>query len=531
LGDFKKNQIKIETAIAKAANEEADLIILPEAVLFGYPPFDLLERGLAVENQLQCLTDLSQKLPKNITAFVGCFSRNQKSRGRPFYNSVAVLKIGKPIRFFHKTLLPTGDVFDEHRFCESGDISKNLIKIKGYSVLVSICEDIWAWSKNSVHSQNPLLQLDNKKIDLIVNISASPFFVGKLKSRHEVVQKAVQFFSVPVIYVNAVGAQDELIFDGRSFLMNSEGQVKNQLKAFEEDLEILAVEKLEVKKTKKKLFHEPFEDDVVLLRSALVLGIKDYCTKIGLTKLHLGLSGGIDSALVACIAAEAIGAENVTTIALPGPFNAVQSFALAKQLSEQLGTTFMTWDIHPYFENFKKDIQKYLHIDEFGLVHENLQARLRGLILMIISNAQASMLLSTSNKSEIATGYSTLYGDMCGGLAPIGDLTKAQVYQLSRWYYENKNWIPIDIIERAPSAELRPNQRDQDSLPPYPKLDVAVTNIIEKCEPTNSKIEEWLLGPLFRNEFKRWQSPPILKVSAHAFGRGRRYPIAHKFRG
>lgn len=583
LGDFKQNHAKILTAIRKAKRENSQLVVFPEAALFGYPPFDLLERRISVQSQLDELSKLQKKIPQGLIVLVGCFSNNPSERGRPYYNSVAVLTADQKIKFLNKTLLPTGDVFDESRFCEVGDLSKNIIKVAGQSVLITICEDIWAWPKSSIHKSNPILQISKDKIDLVVNVSASPFFMGKWQQRYENVQKTAQYFSAPVIYLNTVGAQDELIFDGRSFWVNAFGEVQEQLVAFKEVQKLVEisisnqsshskakkVKQINVENSKKimqsttfvnakisvqattvensksimqstafanskfqRLSNQPKQtDEMQLLREALTLGIRDYCFKIGIQKIHLGLSGGIDSALVACLAADAIGAENVTGIALPGPFNAPESYTLAKQLSENLKINFFNWLIHSHFESFQKEILKYLNINEMGLVHENLQARLRGLILMIVANANGSLLLSTSNKSEIATGYSTLYGDMCGGLAPIGDLTKAQVYALSQMYAREKNWIPIEIIDRAPSAELRPNQKDQDSLPAYDLLDLAVENIVEKCEPAKSKTEKWLLNVLFRNEFKRWQSPPILKVTSHAFGRGRRYPIAHRFKG
>jgi NAD+ synthase (glutamine-hydrolysing) len=559
LGDFKQNHLKILAAIKKAKQENAHLVVFPEAALFGYPPFDLLERSGSVQYQLAELTKLQKKIPQGLTVLVGCFSNNPSERGRPYFNSVAVLTANQKIKFLNKTLLPTGDVFDESRFCEVGDITKNIIKVAGQSVLVTICEDIWAWPKNSIHKTNPILQIPKDKIDLVVNVSASPFFMDKWQQRLENVQMTAHYFSAPVIYLNTVGAQDELIFDGRSFWVNALGEVQDQLVAFKEvckladfsilkqsfDSNVKEAKQISLKNTKSKmqpaaLANSKYQrqsselnlaNELQLLREALILGIRDYCAKIGIQKIHLGLSGGIDSALVACLAAEAIGAENVTGIALPGPFNAPESYTLAKRLSDNLKINFFNWLIHPHFESFQKEISKYLNINEMGLVHENLQARLRGLILMIVANANGSLLLSTSNKSEIATGYSTLYGDMCGGLAPIGDLTKAQVYALSRIYVQERNWIPIDIIDRAPSAELRPNQKDQDSLPAYDLLDVAVENIVEKCESAKGKTEKWLLNVLFRNEFKRWQSPPILKVTSHAFGRGRRYPIAHRFKG
>lgn len=543
MGDFKYNQDRIYLAIKKAQQLNAELVIFPEGALFGYPPFDLLECGISVDRQLIELAKLHKKIPKGLTVFVGCFSKNPKKRGRPFYNSVAVLKANSKIKYLNKTLLPTGDVFDESRFCETGDMAKNIIKISGKSVLVTICEDIWAWSPNSLHKNNPIKNIEKSKVDLVINMSASPFYLDKWEQRLENVANTAKYFSAPVVYLNAVGAQDELIFDGRSFCVDATGQVTAQLAAFIEDEKSVEIELISqpvllksvfpIKRT-KSLKNQNNKDnkevEAQLLRQAITLGIRDYCIKVGIKKIHLGLSGGIDSAVVACLACEAIGAEKVTGIALPGPFNASESYSLAKKLSTSLNINFFSWKIDPHFKTFKKEIEKYLNIKKLSLVHENLQARLRGIILMMIANADDSLLLSTSNKSEIATGYSTLYGDMCGGLAPIGDLTKAQVYALAQIYYKEKNWIPLKIIERAPSAELRPNQKDQDSLPPYPQLDAAVENLVEKIQAPKSKTENWLASILFRNEFKRWQSPPILKVSSHAFGRGRRFPIAHRFK-
>jgi NAD+ synthase (glutamine-hydrolysing) len=525
LGNFAANREKIVAYIRRAQEKHCDLVVFPESTLFGYHPFDLLERKKLVDQQLQELKRIEKAIPEGMAALVGVLTKNPDKKGRPYFNSTALLQKGKKTRFFHKELLPTGDVFDEARFIENGDMSENFFTFKGHRILVTICEDIWAWPDAGGHSQyshNPLLQFKGQKVDLIVNQSASPFFDGKLKIRKKLVQQTAQLLKAPMVYVNLVGAQDEIIFDGASFALDAKGKTLLQSVAFEEDINVLDLGKMEG--GVRPLIQSTHET----LRQALVLGIKDFCEKSGLSKIHLGLSGGVDSALVACLAVDALGPSNVTGLALPSQYNSPDSLKLAEKLAKNLGIRFLEVPIQNVYESAKKTIDQAYGIESFGLVHENLQARIRGMLLMAYSNKENSLLLVTSNKSELAAGYSTLYGDVCGGLAPIGDLTKTQVYGLCAIYNAERELIPEMILTRAPSAELRPNQKDQDSLPAYEDLDQSVDRLIRDCGSIKTKTDEWLSKAILRSEFKRWQSAPILKISKHSFGRGRRYPIAQK---
>lgn len=527
LADFESNKSKILTFIDQAKQRKCELVVFPECALFGYHPFDLLERSKIVAKQEAEFKSLLKKLPEGIAVIFGMITRNPKKMGRPYHNSAVFVARGQKPRFFHKQLLPTGDVFDEARFIEPGDFSKNYFQWKEKKFFLTICEDIWAWPDRKGHSpykENPLAKVKKQKVDMVINLSASPYFPGKMKLREYVTAKTAAYFGAPIMYVNLVGAQDEIIFDGGSFVLDKKGKNILSCQQFSEDINVIDTETSEV-------WHRPAKlTKVDELHRALVLGIRDFCEKTGLKKVHLGLSGGIDSAVVAALAVDALGPNNVTAVGLPGPFNAPESLTLAQRLAENLGVNFRTVEISSMYEEVVHSLEKGLGLSGFGLVHENIQARLRGLSLMAYSNKENSMLLTTSNKSEYAAGYSTLYGDMCGGLAPIGDLTKEQVYQLARYYNQQDEVIPLEIIERAPSAELRPNQKDQDSLPPYEQLDAAVTLLVEKSGAARTATDKWLLPVLMRTEFKRWQAAPILKVSQHSFGRGRRYPIAHRAR-
>lgn len=525
LADFKFNKEKILEFIHQAQQRKCELVIFPECTLFGYHPFDLLERSELLKKQEVEFKDLLKKIPKGMGVIIGLITRNPEKKGRPYFNSAAFLVKGQKPRFFNKQLLPTGDVFDEARFIEPGDFSKNYFQFKGKKFFLTICEDIWAWPDakgRSPYKVNPLAKVKKQKVDLVVNLSASPYFVGKMKLREYVASKTAAYFGAPIMYANLVGAQDEIIFDGASFVLDKKGKKILSCLPFEEDINVIDIDTMEVWNKTAKL--ESMEE----LRKALVLGLRDFCEKTGMKKVHLGLSGGIDSAVVAALAVDALGPANVAGVGLPGPFNAPESLALARELAKNLGVDFKIVEIGPMYDEAVKALAKGISLQGFSVVNENLQARLRGLSLMAYSNQANSMLLTTGNKSEYATGYSTMYGDMCGGLAPIGDLTKAQVYALARHYNKEAEVIPVDIIERAPSAELRPNQKDQDSLPPYEELDKSVTYLVEKDGVAKTKTDKWLLPILLKTEFKRWQAPPILKVSGHSFGRGRRYPVAHR---
>jgi NAD+ synthase (glutamine-hydrolysing) len=528
LADFASNSEKILEFTNRAKEKKADLVVFPEASLFGYHPFDLLEREELVEKQIKQLKDLIKKIPKNIYVLIGGFEKNKSAKGRPYFNSAFLCQKNKILKTFHKELLPTGDVFDEARFIEKGSLKNNYFKIKNKKFLLTICEDIWAWEDKkgkSVYSENPLKKMPKQKVDLIINMSASPFFEGKLKQREYVVMKTAQHFKSSAIYVNMVGAQDEIIYDGQSFLVDSKGQPKFSCRSFEEDLNVFNLETLEDWNADQGTKKESQTDQ---LRKALVLGLKDFVGKTGMTQVHLGLSGGIDSAVVACLAVDAFGSQNVKLFALPTEFNQSESFELASKLAKNLHLDLQTISIQPIYEKIKSVLDEAFSVKKFSLMHENIQSRIRGLTMMAYANLKSSLLLTTGNKSEYATGYATLYGDMCGGLAVIGDLTKKQVYDVAKLYNAEYELIPQRIIDRPPTAELRPNQKDQDSLPEYDLLDKAVVNLVQKRHKASGPTENWLLGVIDRTEFKRWQAAPILKVSEHAFGRGRRYPIAHK---
>lgn len=527
LGDFAGNRKKILSFTNRAKEKHCDLVIFPEAALFGYHPVDLLERESIVKAQLEELKTIEKEIPKNIGILLGAIVLNPQRWGKPYLNAAIYIEKGKKKKIFPKQLLPTYDVFDEGRHIQPGEIKKNILNIKGNKILVTICEDIWAWPlkdfpKFSRYARNPLLDVPKSKIDLVVNLSASPFTDTKFTNRHLVTGKTAKHFGVPLIYVNMAGAQDELIFDGGSFAINPKGKVLAQSIRFDEDLNVIDL------KTQEGGIRELNENKWETIRQALVLGIRDFVEKTGFKRVHLGLSGGVDSALVACLAADALGPFNVTCVGLPGPFNAPQSLTLAKELSQNLGTKWLEFPITEIYEKMSKSFSDGFGEIPFSVVHENLQARIRAMFLMAVANQEKSLLLTTSNKSELAMGYSTLYGDMCGALMPIGDLLKTEVYRLAKLYNKEHELIPEEIITRPPSAELRPNQKDQDSLPPYEVLDPLVEKLVEGYSRANSPIESRILKSLFSSEFKRWQAPPILKVSDHAFGRGRRLPLAHK---
>lgn len=523
LGDFSGNRKKIIEYTQRAVEKHCDLVVFPELCLFGYFPADLLERDSAVASQLKEFDKLVKEMPTGIAALVGFVARSKT--GKPYHNAAAFLEKGAKAKIFPKTLLPTYDIFDEARFFEPGDVRKNILKFRGKNLLITICEDIWGWGQewaSGNYTQNPLKTIKGKKLDLVINLSSSPFSHDKTEVRRETIKKTAAHFKAPLVYVNLVGGQDEIIFDGGSLVVDKTGRVKAQSIYFEEDLNVMDFAKGEGGSRKGPA------DDTEELHQALVLGLRDFVEKNGFKRVHLGLSGGIDSAVVAALAVDALGPGRVSAVALPGPYSAPISLELAQKLAKNLGITLKEVSIVESYETLAKALEKGLGEIPFGLVHENLQARLRGTVLMAYSNKEHSLLLTTGNKSEYASGYTTLYGDMCGGLAPIADIVKAEVYALARYFNRQAEIIPAGIIERAPSAELRPNQKDQDTLPAYDELDKAVNNLVTRGRGAKNDVESWLLKALFRSEFKRWQAPPILRVSSHAFGRGRRFPITNK---
>ncbi len=530
LGDFVGNCNKIIEFAKRAKKANVDLVVYPELALFGYWPADLLERKSIVEAQLKELKRIEKRVPEGIALLFGLVTLSEKKKVKNFYNSAAMVQKNKKTRFFHKELLPTYDVFDESRHFSQGKLIDNFFHFKGKKILVSICEDIWAWGDawvGSSYPYNPFHQAKKEKPDLVINLSASPCSKNKISRRQSVVKKTAQYMKCPVIYVNLVGGQDELVFDGGSFVVDKKEVIQSQSRFFAEDLNIYNYP------DNQGLLHETSlytKTNLEYFRQALVVGIRDFVHKNQMSRVHLGLSGGIDSALVACLAAEALGPDKLTCIAMPTEFNAEESYELASQLAKNLGCKFLNSPIQEIYQVYLKNFESVFDHNEFNVTNENIQSRIRGNILMAYSNMTGSMLLATGNKSELATGYSTLYGDSCGGLAPIGDLLKTEVFALSRHYNLEKELIPKRIIDRPPSAELRPNQKDEDSLPPYEELDQAIERILVECKPARTKTEKWLVPVLYRNEFKRWQYPPILRMSQHAFGTGRRYPIANSAR-
>lgn len=517
LGDFAYNLKRISEEVQKAHDEQADLVVFSELSAFGYMPSDLLERPDLVSDQIHEINKAIKSFPSDIAVLFGAVMPHEKFVDR-YYNSAVFVFKNEIKSIFFKELLPNYDVFDEKRFFMSGDLKQNILKFKGQKILVSICEDLW-FDHSSGHKKNPLDKI-KLEFDYVINLSASPFTKDKEKMRRDILKEVSLKFNAVSVYVNQVGSQDELIFDGNSFVLDSKGKKVLSLNSFREDLRFIGDGK------KSKIIKEKYGK----IFNALVLGIKDYFHKSGFNKAILGLSGGIDSGLVLALASEALGAKNVTGYALPGPYSSELSMNLAKKISTNLNSNFEIFDVNPAYEVFLKTFDQNFGESEFGLMHENLQARLRALTLMALSNKEGSLLLATSNKSELCVGYSTLYGDQCGALMPLGDLLKTEVFELCSWYNEFKGSeiIPEQMIKRPPTAELKPDQKDTDTLPPYEELDKAVEKVITQKKAAQTDLEKWVLKRSYQSEFKRWQAAPILKISDHSFGRGRRMPLAHR---
>jgi NAD+ synthase (glutamine-hydrolysing) len=533
---------------------EPHIVLFPEGSLTGYPLHDLVELDFLMKSQNLYIKKLLSALPPQLHVFVGAIVPNPKRPGRPFLNA-ALYFHKKKVRIMAKTLLPTWDVFNEERWFEPGSFQKNLIKIGSKKVLVTICEDIWGWDDpqlSNIYTHNPLKKF-KAPVDVILNLSASPFTEKKESQRYLVIKKTVQHFKSPLIYCNRWGAEDELIFDGHSLVCQKDGTMAFKLSGYQRDRQTFHVDKKNfITLCPSQHLSHPFKkqeqgeqapartqerlsaraprqkkDFISHVRQALILGIQEYCRKNHFSRVHIGLSGGLDSAVVTCLATEALGSQQVHTLGLPTQFNTKLSFKLAKKLTETLRVSFQNISIEELYQVFKRQIDSSFSIKEFGLVHENLQARIRALFLMAYANHSQSLLLATSNKSELATGYGTLYGDMSGGLFPIGDLYKTQVIELARWYQKNKGWMEEELITRAPSAELRPNQKDQDSLPEYSELDPLLSRLLEKGQSHSHSLSPFILKKVLNNEFKRWQAAPVLKVSCRSFGRGRHWPLSH----
>lgn len=533
LGDFSENRQKIVEFTRQACERGAQLVVFPELALFGYQPMDLLERNRVYRAQFKQMVRLQKDIQKTLTTemavIVGAVLTAE--RGKAYQNGALFIE-KKKVTVCAKQLLPSYDVFDETRHFVGGDLKSNVVRFQGQKILVTICEDNWGWplpnrAPYARYSENPIRKFKKGQVDLFISMNGSPYSETKVKKREMLMNKSTSYLNCPGVYVNLVGGQDEQIYDGGSFALSRQGRILAKSPQFCEDLTVFDLTDVSKPATKKpKRLSELSR--IESIRRALVLGIQDFYRKVGFSKAHLGLSGGIDSAVVACIAAEALGPENVTGLGLPGPFSAGESLELAQELSRRLGTPFFAVDIRRLYEASLKELADTFGEWEFGITHESLQSRLRALILMAYGGQNQSLLLSTSNKCELATGYATLYGDMCGALSPLGDLVKGDIYALAKLYNQDRERIPKGIMTRAPSAELRPGQKDQDNLPPYATLDRDIISLVECARPAQSEEQRSVLKMMYRSEFKRWQSPPILRVTDHGFGRGRRMPIAHR---
>ncbi len=537
VGDFDGNTAKIIDRIERGASMGAQLVVFPELTTTSYPPRDLLERRHFVEGNLKALKNIAKRC-KKCAALVGFVAKNPAKSGKGLFNSAALLQNGK-IKFVqHKALLPTYDVFDEARHFEPASTHK-VFKFAGEKIGVTICEDVW--SKVEIYGRrlyryDPVAALAKGGAKVIINLSASPFNVGKVKVRENLLSKASRAHKLPIIYVNGVGGNDELVFDGRSTVVNACGQVAHVGRAFEEDFFIVDTDRLKgrVKPVSGEML--PVAD----LYHALKLGLGDYMKKCGFKKVVVGYSGGIDSCVVAALAAEVCGAENVIGVAMPSPYSSKESVTDAKELAGRIGTKFEVIPIADIYNSYRKSLSSALGRDgqneKVTLTDENIQARVRGNILMAISNEKGALVLSTGNKSELAVGYCTLYGDMAGGLALISDVPKVMVWELARFINRSKELIPVRCIAKPPSAELRPDQLDTDSLPPYEVLDPILKMYIEEHRSLDEivrkgfddKIVYDVIAKIDRNEYKRRQAAPGLKMTSKAFGMGRSFPIAWK---
>jgi NAD+ synthase (glutamine-hydrolysing) len=531
IGDLPGNAARIVQAINRGRHEEVDLVVLPELALSGYPPEDfiLLPHFMdAVANWLEEIVYAT----KGISAIVGLPRYNPHKLEKTLYNSAAFIQNQTLVDFADKILLPTYDVFDERRYFEPGEQVK-IWTVKGEKIAMTICEDLWQHSgflQSTSYRRDPILELEGQVLACLLNISASPYSVDKFHTRLQVCVSAARSLQCPVILCNQVGGNDSLIFDGYSLYVNQEGPLQCA-KGFSEDEMMIDLSK---PKTLLKIERNPIHD----LYQALVLGLGDYFRKLGFQKACLGLSGGIDSAVVACIAVEALGAKQVLALCMPSRYSAPDSSRDAALVAKRLKMDFRVVSIEDPFESYLTLLTEPFEGREPDITEENLQARIRGMILMAFSNKFGYLVLSTGNKSELALGYSTLYGDMCGGLAVIGDVTKQQVYALARWINRHEEVIPQYTIDRAPSAELRFNQKDSDSLPDYAIVDQVLQAYVEEHR-SPTWIAEHLQYPLplvqdlikriHYNEYKRRQAAPSLRVSEKAFSVGRRFPIVQRW--
>lgn len=532
IGDFAGNCERICQYLDRAVNLGCDLAVFPEMALLGYPPLDFLDRNDFVLDSLGFWERLA-KASRHIAVICGVVAVNSSRTGKPYFNSALFCAQGKIQAQAQKLLLPSYDVFDETRYFEPGK-EPLVVDLNGVRLGLTICEDIWnkeGYLPGWLYARDPVQDLADRNLDLLINIAASPFHRGKGEKVGTLLQERARETKTPVLFVNQVGGNDQLIFQGHSMVWDQEGHQVACAADFEEELLVW-----DSQGDRQEISPGELNREQEILQ-ALCLGLKDYMAKCGFSKAMLGLSGGVDSALAACVARMALGPENVLALAMPGPYNAPESLEDARELARRLGIGLETVSIERLFAQTRQELQPLFQERPEDVTEENIQSRLRGLLLMAVSNKLRALLLNTGNKSELAVGYCTLYGDMNGGLSILGDVPKTMVYQLARHINQTRGWIPERIISRPPSAELSPEQKDQDSLPEYEVLDKILQAYIEEQQSLEEivlqgwdrNLVRWVVRRVLDNEYKRRQAPPVLKVTGKAFGLGRRLPIAHGF--
>ncbi|NNF02763.1 MAG: NAD+ synthase [Bacteroidia bacterium] len=535
VGNFDKNTDVIIENIKKAREQKADLIVFSELSICGYPPRDFLDYKHFINSCEESVNKICSEA-KNIAVILGAPSVNPKIEGKNLFNSAYFIEGGQVKKIIHKTLLPTYDVFDEYRYFEPNKQFET-VEFNGKKIAITICEDLWNVEDDPKYIVCPMDELMKNKPDLMINIAASPFNYTQRETRRDIMLKNVAKYKLPLFYLNHVGTQTELIFDGGSTVYNSKGVLVKELDYFKEAFELFDLSEVESQNESSFYNTESGFEKIERIYEAICLGIKDYFKKSNFEEAILGLSGGIDSAVTMVMAAHALGAKNVEGILMPSQFSSSHSITDSELLCKNLGSPHRIVKIEPMYDAFNKALDPSFKDLDFDVTEENIQSRIRGLLLMAFSNKFGDILLNTSNKSELAVGYGTLYGDMCGGLSVLGDIYKTEVYELAEFINRDKEIIPRHIIDKEPSAELRHDQKDSDSLPPYDTLDAILFEYIENWQSIDKIIDKGYDAEVVKkvlrlvniNEFKRHQFAPILRVSPKAFGMGRRMPIVAKY--